>query len=107
MESLEMRRLRHDLVIAYTIRVGLVSNACEDLFIMSISIIPTRGHSFKMYQRYAYCRVGSQKYFFAECVIQPWNSLPAKNEHFKSPATFKSFINKVNLTSFSSYGFQF
>jgi hypothetical protein len=45
-----MRRLRQDLVFAYKIIFGLVSNACEGLFIMSNLIIPTRGNSFAMYQ---------------------------------------------------------
>ena len=29
-------------------------------------------------------RVDSSKHFFAGRIVQPWNSLPAKNEHFKS-----------------------
>jgi hypothetical protein len=49
--SLEMRRLRQDLVFAYKIIFGLVSNACEGFFIMSNSILSTRGHSFKIYKR--------------------------------------------------------
>ena len=70
---------------------------------MSNSILSTRGHSFKIYKRY--CRVDSRKYFFSERVIQPWNSLPANNEHFKSLSTFKLFIENVDLTSFTSLGF--
>ena len=34
------------------------------------------------------------KYFFAERVIQPCNSQPAKNEHFKSLATWNLQIIK-------------
>ena len=70
---------------------------------MSYSAMPTRGHTFKLDQRYS--RVDSRKHFFAERIVQPWNSLPAKNEHFKSLATFKLCIKSVNLTNFVSLGF--
>ena len=70
---------------------------------MSDPKIPTRDHSFKLYQRYN--RVDSRKYFFAERVVHPWNNLPANNEHFESLATFKSFIKSANLTKFFSLGF--
>ena len=56
-----------------------------------------------MVQRYN--RVDSRKYFLAEQIVHLWNNLPANNEHFKSSATFKSFIKSVNLTKFVSLGF--
>jgi len=102
-ETLEMRRLRQDLIFSYKVIFGLVNYACNDLFTLSNSTIPTRGHAFKLYQRYS--RVDSRKHFFAERIIHPWNSLPAKNEDFNSLATFKSFIKSVNLTNFVSLGF--
>ena len=55
------------------------------------------------YQRYS--RVDSRKHFFDERIVQPWNSLPAKNQHFKSFVILKLFIKKVNLTNFTSLGF--
>jgi len=36
------------------------------------------------------------KYFFLEQTTKPWN-----NEIFKSLATGKSFVNRVNLTNFT------
>jgi len=42
-ESLEMRRLRPDIVLTYTIIFGLVSDSCNKLLIMSNSSISTRG----------------------------------------------------------------
>ena len=103
LETLEMRRLRQDLIFSYKVIFGLVNNACNDLFTLSNSAIPTRGHAFKLYKRHS--RVDSRMHFFAERIINPWNSLPAKNEHFNSLATFKSFIKSVNLTHFVSLGF--
>jgi len=52
-----------------------------------------------------YSRVDTRKHFFAECIIKPWNSLPANNDTFKSLATFKSFVYNANLTNFVSLGF--
>ena len=89
LETLEMRRLRLDLIFTYMVIFGLVSGACNELFMMSDPKIPTRGHSFKPYQRYN--RVDSRKSFFAERIVHPWNNMPANNEHFKSLATFKIF----------------
>ena len=97
LETLEMRRLRQDLIFSYKVLFGLVNYACNDLFTLSNFTIPTRGHAFKLYQRYS--RVDSRKHFFAERIIHPWNSQPAKNEHFKS------FIKSVNSTNFVSLGF--
>jgi len=46
-----------------------------------LTLLPTRGPEFKLCQRFS--RVDSRKHFvFAEQIIQPWNSLQAKNEHF-------------------------
>jgi len=82
---------------------GLVSNSCNELFIMSNSSISTRGHDYKLFQSYS--RVDTRKHFFAERIIKPWNSLPANNDTFKSLATFKSFVYSANLTNFVSLGF--
>jgi len=103
LETLEMRRLREDLVFAYKVILGLVSNSCYELFIMSNSSISTRGHDYKLFQ--SYTRVDSRKHFFAERIIKPWNSLPANNDTFKSFASCKSFVYSANLTNFVLLGF--
>jgi len=50
-ESLEMRRLRQDLLYTYKIVFGLVSDACGDLFRLTSSVADnapcTRGHYYK------------------------------------------------------------
>jgi len=69
LETLEMRRLRQDLVFTYKVIFGLVSNSCNELFIISNSVISTRGHDYKLFQSYS--RVDTRKHFFAECIIKP------------------------------------
>ena len=76
--KLKMRRLKRDLIFTYKVIFGLVSDACNELFIMSNSTQPTRGHAFKLYQRYS--RIDSREHLFAERIVQPWNSLPAIKE---------------------------
>jgi len=43
---------RHVLVYTYDVIFGLVSNACDELFVMSNSVTSTRGHAYKLFQRY-------------------------------------------------------
>jgi hypothetical protein len=64
LETLDMRRLRYDFIFTHKFIFGLVSGVRNELSTMSDSKIPTRGHSFKLHQRYS--RADSRKYFFAE-----------------------------------------
>jgi hypothetical protein len=107
LESLEMRRLRQDLLFTYKIVFGLVSDACSDLFTLTSSVSGsapcTRGHCYKLFPSFK--RIDARKFFFAERVILPWNSLPAENKHFIKLSVFKRFIRSVNLSKFVTLGF--
>ena len=63
----------------------------------------TSGHEYKLFVNYS--RVDTRKYFFANRVINPWNSLPAEPEHFRSLSVFKVFIKRADLTKFLTLGF--
>jgi hypothetical protein len=104
-ESLELRRLRQDLVFTYKVVFGLLNGMASDFFTFtsSVSSADTRGHAYKLFP---HCnRVDVRKYFFCERVIHTWNSLPAEPEHFSSLAQFKHFVNNTDLTQFVSLGF--
>jgi len=105
LESLEMRRLRQDLLYTYKILFGHVSIGADNAFelVSSIHSSFTRGHGYKLFPRQH--RLDSRKYFFTERIINPWNSLPAEPSNFKSVAAFKSFVNDVELSRFVSLGF--
>ena len=100
-----MRRLRQDLVYCYKVVFGHV-NACDELFTLSSTINTsnvTRGHIYKLFP---HCnRIDARKFFFSEQVINSWNSLPAKTEHFRSLVTFNHFIRSADLSKFVSLGF--
>ena len=105
LESLEMRRLKQDLIYCYKVVFSHV-NACDELFTLSSSVntsISTRGHIYKLFPHCS--RIDARKFFFSERVINSWNSLPAETEHFRSLSTFKRFIRSVDLTTHVSLGF--
>ena len=104
-ESLEMRRLRQDLVYTYKILFGLTDQSSTDFFTLTNSVhsASTRGHRYKLFPTYN--RVDLHKYFFSNRVIKSWNSLPAKEEHFRSLSVFKRFIRAADLTAFVTLGF--
>ena len=104
-ESLEIRRLRQDLVYTYKILFGLVNQSATDFFTLTSTVhdANTRGHLYKLYPIQS--RVDVHKYFFANRVVVPWNGLPAKPEDFRCLASFKLFIKTVNISQHVSLGF--
>ena len=92
-DSLELRRLRYDLIYTYNkIVFGLVNGTANDLFMLTslIHSSGTRGHAYKLFP---HCnRVDLCKYFFSQRIIDTWNSLPARPNDFSSLARFKRFI---------------
>ena len=91
--SLELRRLRNDLIWCYKILFAVVEMPVGNLFEFSL-VEHTRGHSFKLFKRLS-CLV-----FFSEHVVNAWNFLPP-DTNFHSVAGFKRSIAKVaDFTTF-------
>jgi hypothetical protein len=105
LESLEMRRLKYDLLFTYKIVFGLVSDAAINMFTLTNSLYSTstRGHAYKLYPHNS--RIDLRKHFFSERVITPWNNLPATADHFRTLSSFKRFLNSTDLTTYVSLGF--
>jgi hypothetical protein len=97
LQSLEVRRLRQDLINTYKILFGLLDVNASDFFTLADSGHNTRGHRYKLSTHF--CRVDARKYFFAERVERPWNSLAAECGDFTSLSTFKSLLDRTNLMS--------
>ena len=81
--------------MCYKIVFGLVKLTFADFFLFSPSST-TRGHQYKLYVKHSY---GIRKHFFAERVVNPWNSLPASTD-FSSLARFKRCIQGVDFGAF-------
>ena len=91
-ESLELHRLYADLIMCYKIVFGLVHLTFSDFFAFSPSTA-TRGHQYKIYVNHSR-RV--RKYFFAERVVGPCNSLPTDTD-FGTLKRFKLSIKSVDF----------
>jgi len=72
MESLEVRRLRLDLLHAYKLLFGLVHVSTDDLFIPSDNN-SRRGHNFKLYMPISRTSVRINSY--STRVMRVWNSV--------------------------------
>ncbi len=84
-ETLEMRRLKRDLVLVYKIIHNLVKLSFDDFFAFSPQR-GLRGHPFKLYPKQA--STTRVLHFFANRVVNPWNNLPT------------SLVSSTNLNRF-------
>jgi len=46
--------------------------------------------------------VNTPKFFFAERVVEPWNSIPATVQKFSSLRVFKTFLETFDFSTFST-----
>ena len=99
LESLEMRRLRADLVTTYKIIFGLLDVGC-DLFVIRENS-STRGHPFKVMLEH--CDINIRKSFFSQRVAPVWNSLSEALTDFSSLAAFKGSLSDSNLRIFARF----
>jgi len=90
LESLEVRRLRHDLILTYKILFGLTDMNYSDFFTFADRTHSTRSHVYKLLP--SHCRVDVRKCFFAERVLKPWNNFPAELHHFSSLSVLFSSV---------------
>ena len=92
LESLEMRRLRADLVFLYKIVFGHVKINLCDLFVLNFSH-NLRGHRFKL--NLPPCHSAVRFNYFSYRIINVWNALPSDETDFTSLRRFtKSFMLK-------------
>ena len=94
-ESLELRRIRADLLFLFKMIHGLVDIDISQFFAFSVST--TRGHNFKIDVQY--CRLNCRKYFFINRTVPIWNSLPSSVVDADSVAIFRKTLLVVDLSS--------
>jgi len=90
--SLELRCLYLDLVFCYKVIFGLVSIGFDDCFEVR-SDLKTRGHFYKSYK--PRCTASIRSNFFAERVINIWNSLPSTVD-FTMLSSFRRTVQNVD-----------
>ena len=93
LESLELRRIKKDLVFVFKIIKNLVDLNFHDFFTFAPQV-GTRGNSLKLYPKFA--RKNAVYNSFCYRVINAWNYLP------DSMSSFSLVIFKKRLDSFSN-----
>jgi len=81
-DSLELRRLRFDLIFVYKILFGMIETDVSALLVVNNVDTVTRGHNLKLFVQQS--RIDVRNYFFSNRVIQCWNGLPATPNDFAS-----------------------
>lgn len=90
--SLEMRRLRADLIEVFKIVKGL-ENVDHSIFFNLSESSRTRGHQLKFQKHY--CRLDIRKYFFSQRIITEWNNLPQEAVTAMTVNGFKNVIHPI------------
>ena len=96
LDSLEVRRIRADLVLLFKIVRGLVDVDMLDL--ISFNSSSTRGHHLKLNVQYS--RINCHKYYFIHRTIPIWNALPSAVITHDSISSFKKALININLSHY-------
>ena len=100
-ETLELRRLKNDLVTVYKILFGLIDIDFNYHFAFKKKDGATRsgsGHNYCLVESNG--RVDARCNYFFVRTIKPWNSLPEATIKFNSLASFKRTLKSVDMSSF-------
>ena len=97
LSSLELRRLRNDLILCYKIIHNYVSIDYSDMFELD-SNERTRGHKFKLRSKAP--RLNCRLFFFGYRIIKVWNNLPPWCAEATTDIVFKSLLNAINLSEY-------
>ena len=73
---------------------------CCDEFLELSPLNITRGHKYKLYKKSS--RINARCSFFAERVVNIWNSLP-NTVYLSNVARFKRTVKEVNFSKFVKY----
>jgi len=102
MPRLEMRRIQNDLIFTAKqmkiyLKYFLVIKICPSNF-LEFRLSSTRGYPYKLFKHH--CSNTTRSVFFAERVINVWNSLPPDIVDFR---TLKSFTRSIHTVDLSGY----
>lgn len=101
-ESLEIRRIRLDLLFAYKLVFGLLDVDSSQFFTFRTDNT-LRGHAYKLYL--PYCKSSVRYNFFNQRVIRIWNTLPTDKVDFQSIYRFKATLTNDILIKYCKLNF--
>jgi hypothetical protein len=99
LQTVERHRLEIDLCHCFKIMNGIEKLSFDDFFQFSTN--PTRSNGRKLFK--PRCRTDTRKHFFAERVVDPWNSLPESVVTSPSIFVFKKRLRSCDLSCFLKY----
>ena len=94
--SLELRRLRADLLLVYKILFCLLHTNTETLFTLRAHA-QLRGHQYMLEKQR--CTNSIRHMFFCNRVVNIWNSLPSDTTDFSSLLKFRRSVSSEYLLS--------
>ena len=95
LDSLEVRRIKSDLVWCYKIVHGLVDLDCNSFFVIDSSCT-TRGHDLRL--RKTHCYVDARLFYFCNRRIDFWNhNLTYEQVHCSSVIAFKQSLKRMTF----------
>ena len=95
LETLEVRRIKYDLIMCYKILNSEVSLKC--IFFDLSALTYTRGHQYYKKQS----SINAYKYFFSNRICDIWNALPKFVFDLSSSNNFRRLLDKVDLSQFT------
>ena len=102
LESLELRRIRADLIFAYKIMFGLVDVNSENIFTVRASN-SRRRHNYNLYLPYSKSTVRYN--YFTLRVGRTWNALPCDDVDFSSLRAFRNSLTAKVMVQFCRLNF--
>jgi len=96
LETLELRRLKFDLLLVFKILNGLVS-VSREVFNFS-AMLNLRGHNCKLVKPISH--VNCRLRVFVSRIVDAWNVLPQNAINATNVNVFKSVVNDVNFNKF-------
>jgi ribonucleases P/MRP protein subunit RPP40 len=104
LESLELRRLKADLILTYKILFGLIDLDPNNFFSLQPEHnINTRGHAFRLSVPDSNSDV--RRHYFSTRIVTVWNKLPEQSTDFSSLNRFKNSITNSYLLQYCKLDF--
>jgi len=94
LESIELRRIRADLIFAYKLIFGLIDMNPSEFFTVRVDDA-RKGHRYKLYL--PGCKSAAGYNFFRYRVVRAWNTLPAGKINFQSINGFRASLTNSPL----------
>jgi len=99
LESLELRRLHLDMSLVFKLLKNRLKVDWRQFFKLKSTVVRVnRGHPLQIYKNRQINKINSQ--FFANRIVDIWNSLPVEVINSPSIASFKNKLAKVDLSRF-------